>query len=367
MLFHLSSFLRRGLCAALLLLGFILPGAALAQEEEEEKKPVFVTVRVFQGRIKRGSNPDLSDQTFKLNTRSLTDYEKWVTMIGKAYPDLEIAQIRTQMLRVFMSNTPAKVQFGPKNGRNIRLDIIAAQSPGDGVTPGLNLVPVVEYHFGDDKADMKYKPVTQAFPPPIEVEPGMTYFFTNKNLSYSPESYVKFVRPGISPGAFGMNDYYFIFALTHELTNPLKPGGDTPTARILTDQQSAQAQANATKKVEPEWPAEIERPGYDGQIQVRVEINPDGRVGSASIWNSSLPEANRQAIAAARAWEFPATLFAESQTPVFALLTFTYTAPKPKTEQPASATTPPATPARPPVKAAPKRSVKPKKKQAADQ
>ncbi len=304
---------------------------ALAQEEhEDERKPVYLTVRTFQARIKRGAVTDLTDQTFRLNTRTQTDYEKWVMSLGKAYPGFDIAQIRTDVLRIYPSPNPGRVIFGPRNGRNLQLLVNVAYSPGDGVTPGLNIIPVVEYHFGDDRADKRYPPVTQAFPVPIEVEPGMTWFFTHQNLSYKPESYVSFVRPQATPNHFGADEYFFVFALTHETSNPAQPGGDKPVARVFNDKQSAELQANATRKVTPEWPAAIQLPGYDGRVQVKVEIGPDGRVTHADLWNSSLPEANRQALDAARQWEFPATLFAESQLPVRATLSFDFTAPQPK-------------------------------------
>lgn len=355
---------RLCLSTAFILVGLIAPAFAQEREHEEDKKPVYVTVRVFQGRVNRGSTPDPTDQTFKLNTRAQTDYEKWIASLSKAYPGFEIAQVRTELLRIFPSPNPGRVIFGPRNGRNLQLLVNVAYSPGDGVTPGLNLIPMVEYHFGDEKTDKKYPPVMQAFPVPIDVEEGMTYFFTHKSLSYSPESYVNFVRPGASPGDFGSSEYFFIFALTKEPFNPAQPGGEKPTARVFNDKQSAELQANAVKKVEPEWPDDYNRPGFDGRIQVRVEIGPDGRVAHAGIWNSSLPEANHQAIAAARQWQFPATLFAESRLPVYATLTFEHKSPEAKpapAPQPAPATAAPDKTS--PARAAPaaKRPVRPKK------
>ncbi|MFN7948676.1 MAG: TonB family protein [Blastocatellia bacterium] len=361
------TFARHCFRVLFLLIALPLTGSsmltALAQEEhEDERKPVYVTVRTFQARIKRGAATDLTDQTFRLNTRTQADYEKWVTSLGKAYPGFEIAQIRTDVLRIYPSPNPGRVVFGPRNGRNLQLLVNVAYSPGDGVTPGLNLIPVVEYHFGDDKADKRYPPVTQAFPVPIDVEPGMTWFFTHKNLSYSPESYVSFVRPQAAVRHFGTDEYFFVFALTHETSNPAQPGGDKPVARAFNDKQSAELQANATKKVAPEWPAAIQLPGFDGRVQVRVEIGPDGHVTHASIWSSSLPEANQQAVDAARKWEFPATLFAESQLPVLATLSFDFKAPQPK-EQPAPKAATGKTGSSPAARTAPvKKPVTPKKK-----
>ncbi len=337
---------------------------ALAQQNDDQddggRKPVFITARIFQAKTKRTPKYDMTDQMFRLRTQGLTDYENWVTNLGKAYPGLEVSLIRTEVLRVFMSPLAGRVILGPKKDRNLQFLVNAAQSPGDGEKPGLSLIPFVEYHFGDDQTDRRYPPVPQYMPPPIEYEEGMTYFFSHKNISYKPESYVSFVRPGAPASDFANDEIFFVFVLTREPVNPAHPGGDKPTARVFMPEQSSELQANAVKKAEPEWPAEIQRPGYDGTLQVRIEITPDGRVAHANIWNSSLPEANHQAVAAARKWEFPATLFAETQLPVHALLTFNYKAPAPKPEPPKPAPAEkPATPAgKTPVKTIPKRPVK---------
>jgi len=129
-----------------------------------------------------------------------------------------------------------------------------------------------------------------AFPAPINAEAGMTYFFSNKNLSYKPETYVGFVRPGALPKNFESDEIFFVFVLTTEPGDPKQPGGDTPTVRIFDEKQSAELQANATKKADPEWPTEVQHPGFNGKIQVRVEINAEGRVAHANIWNSTLPK-----------------------------------------------------------------------------
>ncbi|HZS07199.1 MAG TPA: energy transducer TonB [Blastocatellia bacterium] len=320
-----------------------------------EKEPVYVTVRVFQARAKLVSKPEPTDQTFRLRTENLTDYEKWVTSIGKAYPGLEISLLRTEPLRIFKSNKPGVVRLGPKADKNLQLQILAANSPGDGTTPGLDLVPTVEWHWGDEKKDKDFKPISYAFPPPINAEAGMTYFFTNKNLYFYPETYASFVRPGALPKNFEGDAIFFVFVLTTEPGDQKQPGGETPTARVFDEKQSAELQANATKKADPEWPAEVQRPGYSGRIQVRVEINAEGRVAHANVWNSTLPEANHQAVAAARQWEFPATAFADSKLPIHALLTFNFTAPPLKPE-PAPAKKTPA-----PAKATPKRPARPRK------
>lgn len=358
--------LRTTLCATLLVffLGLLssLQMTAFAQQADDQddggKKPIYLTVRVFQAKTSRAAKYDMTDQMFRLRTPGLTDYDKWVSSIGKAYPGLELSLIRTEELRVFMSPMAGKVILGPKKDRNLQFLVNVAQSPGDGETPGLSIIPFVEYHFGDETTDRKYPPVPQFMPPPIEYEAGMTYFFSHKSLSYKPESYVSFVRPGAPVSDFVNDEVFFVFVVTREPGNPLKPGGDKPTARVFKNEQSDELQANATKKADPEWPVEIQKPGYDGRIQVRVEITPDGHVAHTNIWNSTLPEANRQAIAAALKWEFPATVFAETQLPVYTLLTFNYKAPAPKPAKPEPAKKNPTPARKTPAKTIPKRPVK---------
>ena len=52
------------------------------------------------------------------------------------------------------------------------------------------------------------------------------------------------------------------------------------------------------------------------------DISPEGKVTKANIAYSTLPEANQEAITAARQWEFPASLFATDQNPITGFLSF---------------------------------------------
>jgi hypothetical protein len=45
-------------------------------------------------------------------------------------------------------------------------------------------------------------------------------------------------------------------------------------------------------------------------------------VTTANVVSSSVPELNKEVIAAARQWEFPKTLFAENKQPITGLLAF---------------------------------------------
>jgi TonB family protein len=291
--------------------------AAPQDGQEVQHGPVYVTARVFQARAKKAEKPDVSNQVFRLRTAQLTDDEKWLTGIQKAYPDFEIGLLQTHQLRVFRSPRPAAVVFGNQAERNLELLVAAAQSPGDGVTPGLSLIPQVEYHFGDDR---RFKPISLALQP-IEAEAGMTYFFATTDCLREPRYYLPFLRPDLTEEALKSDDFFFVFALSVETSKP------AVTARLLDAPQSAAWQASATKKVPPELPAAWLKAA--ATVRVRVEVTPDGRVAQANIVNSTLPEANRAVLAAARQWEFPTAPTASNQQPVSALLTFTFTAPKP--------------------------------------
>jgi len=95
----------------------------------------------------------------------------------------------------------------------------------------------------------------------------MTYFFSNKNLSYKPETYVGLRSARRVAEEFESDEIFFVFVLTTEPGDPKQPGGDTPTVRIFDEKQSLSA-GNATKKADPEWPTEVQHPGFNGKIQV---------------------------------------------------------------------------------------------------
>ena len=72
-------------------------------------------------------------------------------------------------------------------------------------------------------------------------------------------------------------------------------------------------------------------------MRVRVEISAEGKVTSANIHASTFPEMNADALAAARQWEFPASLFAEDKNPVTGFLLFNFPAQSPaKKDSPAN-------------------------------
>jgi TonB family protein len=294
--------------------------------EQELHTPVYITVRIFQGRAKKGSAQDLSDQVFRLQTANLTSYEKWIGGLKKAYPGLDIALIQTYPVRVYKSPRPAIISFGQKTARHLEMHVSAALSPGDGHKPGLTIIPEVEVHFGNDRI---YRPISLAIQP-FEAEEGMTYFFTNQTLALDPRTYVAYFRPGARPKPFEDDAIFMVFALS------IEPGDPAATARIFDEKQSVSLQASAMKKVQPTLPEEIRQLG--GTVQVRVEVGSDGKVAHANVFNSTLPEANQQSVAAAEQWEFSASTFAEDKKPIRGLLTFNFTAPEPTPKNAAPST-----------------------------
>jgi TonB family protein len=323
-----SSSILRAFFALLICVGAIAP-LTFAQENRDKGsqdfselaiRPIYVTARVFQMKAKRGSYQDLSDQVFKMKTASLSDHEKWLNAFKKTYPGFDIALLRTEPTRVFRSSKPAVISLGKRpDGRDIEIIIFGAQSNGDGVTPGTHLIPEIGLHFGNDRV---YKPVTFAIQP-IEVESGTTYFFAATSLKLSSTDYVKLVRPNAPAEPFDDADIFLIFAFSVDLDKTTKP------ARYFDERQSVELQQQAVKTAQPEVPAALREAGLGGFIRVRVEISPEGKVTGANIYHSTFPEMNGAAMAAARQWEFPATLFAENKNPITGFLTFSFAAQTP--------------------------------------
>jgi len=287
---------------------------------ELQIRPIYVTTRVFQIKAKQGSYEDLSGQVFKMKTARLTEYENWLNAFKKTYPGFDAALLRTDSKRVFRTARPTIISLGKRpDGRDIEISINAAQSVGDGTTPGTTLVPEVNLHFGNDRVK---KPVTYAIQP-MEVESGATYYFSAPNLKLNPNDYVGFVRPNAPVQRFDGNDIYLVFAFSVDLDKTTKP------PRPLDEQQSVELQQQAAKKIQPEIPDALREAGMSGYVRASVEISPEGKVTSANIHYSTFPEMNGEVIAAARQWEFPATLFAQDKNPITGYLTFNFTATTP--------------------------------------
>lgn len=309
----------RFLCLALAM-ALAIASTAFGQEKNESEQgevshsPIFVTTRIFQLNAKKGSYQSVTDQVFRLKSAGLTDEDKWITAFKKVYPEFTAALLQTDTRRVFRTSRVAAITFGHEGGRTLQTQFFGAQSLGEDDKPGTTLATEVGLYFGIDRT---HRPVTYALHP-LEVENGMTYFYAATSLKLNGHDYVSFIRPGAPATAFGEDDVLFVFAFTVDLTPPEQP------ARLLNEQQSAALLNDAQKKVQPELPAALKQSGLGGKVQVRVEITPDGKVGRALTQSSTFPEMNREAVAAARQWEFSPKLFADDKTPISGLLTFEF-------------------------------------------
>lgn len=330
---HTSSRARslsRALFTLIICAAFAPAPASVAQTKQDNQdlselqaRPIYVTTRVFQIKAKRGGYEDLSNQVFKMKTSKLTEHEDWMNAFKKTYPGFDAALLRAESKRMFRTAKPTIVSLGKQSdGRNIEIALYGAQSVGDGTTPGTSLIPEISLRFENDRVQ---KPVTYAIQH-LEVESGSTYFFAAVNLKLGSTDYAKFVRSNAPSGLYDGADIYLVFAFSVDLDKTTKP------ARFMDEQQSLELQQQAAKKVQPEIPAALREAGIRGYVRANVVISPEGKVTSANINYSTFPEMNGEVIAAARQWEFPATLFAEDKNPITGFLTFNFsaTAPAPK-------------------------------------
>ncbi|MBS1787853.1 MAG: TonB family protein [Acidobacteria bacterium] len=289
-------------------------------------RPIHVTTRTFQMTAERGSYQDVNDQVFRMSTASLTNYDQWMNTFKKLYPEFEIDLLRADYRSVYRTSRPATISLvKQKDGREIEIQLNGAQSFGDGVTPGTTLVAEVALHFPNERSN---KPLGFSIQP-LEVESGKTYFFAVRNLNIRATDFVDFVRPNAVAENFNNKDIYLLFAFTVDLdTRP------TP-ARLINEQQSVAFQEKATKKVVPEIPNDLRDKGFGGSTRVRVEVSPEGKVTSADVQYSTFPEINKIAVAAARQWEFPKSLFESDKNPITCYITFSFPV-QPAAQKPSS-------------------------------
>lgn len=295
-----------------------LPAFAQTTPETAEisLQPIFVTVRIFQLKAKRGSYTELNEQVFQMRTANLNAHEEWLKQLQKTYPSFDIALLRTEAKRVFRTSKPAIIALAQQpDGRYIELQIVGAQSYGDGVKPGTSIVPEISLRFGGSQE--VNKPLTFTIQP-LEVSSGMTYFFSPPNLKLNATDYVKFVRPNAPAANFDGQDIFLLFAFSVEMDKAATP------ARLLNDRESIKLQESATKKMQPEVPESLRQAGLNGAVRVQVEISPAGKVTNANVYSSTFPEINAAALAAARQWEFPTALFAADNKPLTGFLIFNF-------------------------------------------
>src|SRR5262245_13880276 len=106
------------------------PAQALQNVQDSKLRPIFVTIRVFQARIPRGSSQEMSDQVFKMRTASLSDPGRWTTTLKKVYPGCETAPLRAETRRVYRTAKQMiwTVARHP-DGRSLEIRMNGAQSP----------------------------------------------------------------------------------------------------------------------------------------------------------------------------------------------------------------------------------------------
>lgn len=318
---RLSSFTRNLTFFLACLFAAIPFSQAFAQQENHQDdmslRPIYVTTRIFQMKAKRDSYPELTGQTFRMSSSSLVEYDQWMNAFKKSYPGFEIELLRTEAKKVFRTSKPATISLVKQaDGRDIEVQLFGAQSYGDGVTPGTTLIPEVALHFGNDLVN---KPISYAIQP-VEVESGKTYFFAASGMKMRSSDYVKFVRPNAQAEMYDGNDIFLLFAFTVDLDKVTLP------ARYYDERQSLEFQNQATKKQIPDVPANWRDAGLGGNVRVRVEISPEGKVVASNIYYSGFPEMNQKAVEAAHQWEFPKSLFETDKTPITCFLTFNFPA-----------------------------------------
>ena len=309
-------------------LTFGFTSQALAQGLDDPPTVVYLTTRLF---LATGKG-EISDQLFRLRTAAQTDDEKFTGNLKKAYPGYEISLLQTHYLRSFRTPKPAIITLGDPLQKHLELHFLTAYSVGDGTTPGTSLIIDVNQYAGNKASN----PIPTSFGNQgFEAEAGMTYFFLKNEMKMNQDTYTNYLRGSNFALSFSASDRYLILAVAVE---PDKPVGLTFDAS-----KSADLQASATKKVEPAWVEDIQQKKITGKIQVRIEIEANGKVTKTNILGSTLPEGNMQALAAARQWEFPASALAEQKEPISALLIFSVAPPSPNRPQ----TEPPQTTAKP--------------------
>lgn len=327
-MFSLSPYHR--LLFFLLLTFSFTTTAALAQDEE--RKPTYVTARLFVALVPRGQT-NLTDQLFQLRTSAQADDEKWLSNLQKAYPEGKyFALLRTQQLRLFMVPKPGILMVGDPNQPHIEVQFLLAE----GLRPDdtINTTAITEVNFYSGPKSSHPVPLSMASNG-FEVNDGNTYFYTTDGLKLRNDVYTVYFRDRSYAPVLEQFDHYLILAIS--------VNSEKPPALTFDGAKSAELQKKATKKVEPQWPDDVTKFQFFGKIQVRVDIGADGKVTNANVWESTMPEGNLQALAAARQWEFPPSELAGINPPASALLTFAIAPPPPP-----KAPEPTATPKTPP-------------------
>lgn len=311
----------RCLLLCLLLALFLPVGSAFAQEDDP-LKPHYLTARVFVVLVPRDKD-SLTDQVFRLRTAAQTDDEKWVSNIKKAYPEaVHCALLRTQQLRQLMIPKPGILMVGDPNQPHLEVQFLLAQGLRDDDSINMTAITDVNYYAGSKAV----QPVPMSMSNhSFEANPEFTYFFTADGLKLKTDMYTVYFRERSYSSVLDQFNHFLVVALSVE------PQRHPPLTFDAT--KSATLQSKAAKKVEPQWPDDVTKFGFFGRVVVKVEIDAEGKVTKANTWESTLPEGNLYAVAAAKQWEFPKSELAGINAPASALLTFIVAPPKAPPQQ----------------------------------
>ena len=308
------------ICMAACILIAVTGPAARAQNAQTQRahedlgiKPIHVTMKLFQVRVPNGKTEPPTDQTFKVRTGQIVDHDKWISTLKKSYPVGDIAILRTEFRRVFRTSKPTTISLArSQDGSSFDLSLNGAQSYGDGTTPGTSLIPELNANLPKKSGN---KPTAVSIQS-IEVDSGYSYYYVISNFKLPPADYAKYFRLGENPQPFERYDYYIGLAFSVELEK------DPQSKRYFDERASAGLEEKATRRVQLETPQGIKDLKLNGFIRVKVEISAEGKVVRTDIQSSSIPEVNDLALAAARQWEFPQSLFSEDKTPITGFVTF---------------------------------------------
>lgn len=312
----------------------------LAQDDGNLEQPIHLTARLFEVRVPR-KQASLTDQVFRLRTAAQTDDEKWLSNIKQAYPAAtEVALLRTAQFRLFMRPRPGIMMIGDARLAHMEVQFMVAQGLRDDDT--INTTALSEVNFYNGPKNTHPIPLSMASQG-FEVEPGMTYFYTMDGIRLNHDWYTRFFRDGCASPSYESFDPYLVLAISNETAKHIPLSFD--------ETKSVALQAKATKKADPQWPDAVKKQSLFGKVQVRAEINAEGKVTNANIWQSTLPEGNQAALEAAQRWEFPTSEFGGINAPVSAILSFAIAPPekKPAEKKPETpgAETKPAGPTKP--------------------
>src|SRR5439155_12798317 len=84
---------------------------------------------------------------------------------------------------------------------------------------------------------------------------------------------------------------------------PTPPPPPVPTGAI-SYQIEARAPIEVVESIYPDYPEALRKKGAAGAIALRVDVGPDGKVKTAAIASSAVPDLNTATVDAVKKWSF---------------------------------------------------------------